>query len=61
MGRACSTNEEKRNLNRILAGKSEGTRSLGRLKRRWVDNIEIDLREMGLGRMDWIDLVQDRD
>jgi hypothetical protein len=41
-------------------GKPEGKGSLGRQRRRWVDNIEIDLREIGWVCMDWIDLVQDR-
>jgi hypothetical protein len=40
MGRACSTNEEKRNAYKILVGKPEGKRPLGRARRRWVDNIE---------------------
>jgi hypothetical protein len=61
MGRACSTNGEKRNAYRILAGKPEGKRPLGRPRRRWEDNIKMDLREMGWGGMDWIDLAQDRD
>jgi hypothetical protein len=52
---------EKRNAYRILVGKPEGKRPLGRLRRRWVDNIEMDLREVGWDGMDWIDLVQDRD
>jgi hypothetical protein len=47
---------EKRNAFRILVGKPEGKRPLGRPRRRWVDNIKMDLREM-----DWIDLAQDRD
>jgi hypothetical protein len=42
-------------------GKPEGKRSLGRPRRRWVDNIKIDLREIGPEVMDWIDLAQDRD
>jgi hypothetical protein len=45
MGRACSTNGEKRNAYRILVGKPEGKRPLGRPRRRWVDNIKMDLRE----------------
>jgi hypothetical protein len=45
MGRACSTNGEKRNAYRIRMGKSEGKRPLGRPRRRWVGNIKIDLRE----------------
>jgi hypothetical protein len=44
MGRACSTNGEKMNANRILMGNPEGKRPLGRPIRRWVDNIKIDLR-----------------
>jgi hypothetical protein len=47
MGRACSTNEEKRNAYRILVGNPEGKRPLGRPRRRWVDNIKMDLREIG--------------
>jgi hypothetical protein len=42
-------------------GKPEGNRSLGRQRRRWVDNIKMDLREIGWGGMDLIDLAQDRD
>jgi hypothetical protein len=52
---------EKRNAYRILVGKPEGRRPLGRPRRRWVDNIKVDLREIGWDVMDWIDLVQDRD
>jgi hypothetical protein len=52
---------EKRNAYRILVGKPEGKRPLGRPRRRWEDNIRIDLREIGWGGMDWIDLAQDRD
>jgi hypothetical protein len=59
MGRACSTNGEKRNAYMILVGKPEGKRALGRPSRRWVDNVNMDLR-LGWGSMDWIDLVQDR-
>jgi hypothetical protein len=44
MGRTCSTNGERRNAYRILVGNPEGKRSLGRSKRRWVDNIKMDLR-----------------
>jgi hypothetical protein len=58
---ACSTNGEKRNAYRILVGKREGKRPLGRPRCRWVDNIKIDLREMGWVSMDWVDLAQDRD
>jgi hypothetical protein len=52
---------EKRNAYRILVGKPEGKRPLGRPRRRWEDNIRIDLIEIGWGGMDWIDLAQDRD
>jgi hypothetical protein len=48
-------------VSRILLGKPEGKRPLGRPRRRWVDNIKIDLREIGWDGMDWIDLAQDRD
>jgi hypothetical protein len=61
MGRACSTNGEKRNAYRILVGKPNGKRPLGRPRRRWVDNSEMDFREVGSDGMDWIDLAQDRD
>jgi len=46
---------------RVLVGKSEGKRPLGRPWRRWVDNIRMDLQEVGGGCMDWIGLAQDRD
>jgi hypothetical protein len=61
MGRAWSTNGEKRNAYRILVGKPEGKRPLGRPRRNWVDNIKIDLREIEWDGIDWIDLAQDRD
>jgi hypothetical protein len=61
MDRAFSTNIAKRNAYRILVGKREGKRPLGRLRRRWVDNIKIDLREIGWSGMNFIDLTQDRD
>jgi hypothetical protein len=60
MGVEFSTNGEKRNACRILVGKPEGKRPIGRTRRRWEDNIRIDLREIGWGGMDWIDLAQDR-
>jgi hypothetical protein len=60
MGRAHSTNEVKRNACRILTRKSERKRPLGRTKCRWVDNIKMDLREIGRDCMDRIDLVQNR-
>ena len=46
---------------RALVGKPEGRRPLGRPRRRWVDNIRMELREVGCGYMDWIGLAQDRD
>jgi hypothetical protein len=52
---------EKTNAYRILAGKAEGKRPLGRPRRRWVDNIKIYLKETGWDFMDWIALAQDRD
>jgi hypothetical protein len=52
---------EKRNAYRILVGKPEGKRPLGRPKRRWEDNNKMDLREIGWGGLGWIDLAQDRD
>jgi hypothetical protein len=61
MCRACSTNVEKRNAYRILVGKPEGKRPRGRPRSRWVVNIRMDLREIGWGGVNWIDLVQDRD
>jgi hypothetical protein len=50
----------KRNVYRLLVGKPEGKRPLGRPKRRWIDNIKINLLEMGLSVVDWISLPQDR-
>jgi hypothetical protein len=61
MDGACSTNGEKRNAYRLLVGKPEARRSLGRPRRRWVDNIRMDLVNVGWGGVDWIGLVQDRD
>jgi hypothetical protein len=57
MGGPCSTNGEKRNACRLLVGK----RPLGRQRRRWVDNIRMDLGEVGWIDVDWIGLAQDRD
>jgi hypothetical protein len=50
----------KRNAYRILVRKPKGKRPLGRPRRRWVDNIKMDLRETGWDGVDWIDLAQDR-
>ena len=52
---------EERGVYRVLVGKPEGKRPLGRPRRRWVDNIRMDLQEVGCGYMDWIGLAQDRD
>jgi hypothetical protein len=54
-------NGEKRNAYRILMGKPEGKRPLRRPRRRWVENIKIDLREIGWDDMGWIDVAQDID
>jgi hypothetical protein len=61
MGRACSTHGAKLNACRILVGKLKGKRPLRRPRRRCVDNIKMDLREIAWGGIDWIDLAQDRD
>jgi hypothetical protein len=61
MGKACSTTGEKKNAYTILVGKPEGKRPLGRQRSRWVDNIKMDLREIGWGGVDLIYLAQDRD
>jgi hypothetical protein len=51
---------EKRNAYRLLVGKPEGKRPLGRPRRRWVDDMKMDLREVGWVDVDWIGLAQDR-
>ena len=52
---------ESRGVYRVLVGKPEGNRSLGRPRRRWEDNFKMDLQEGGCGGLHWIDLAQDRD
>ena len=52
---------EEKGVYRVLVGKPEGKRPLGRSRRRWVDNIRMDLQEVGCGYVDWIGLAQDRD
>ena len=52
---------DRRGVFRVLVGKPEGKRPLGRPRRRWEDNITLDLQEVGCGGMDWIELAQDRD
>jgi len=51
---------ESRDVYRILVGKLEGKRPLGRPRSRWEDNIKMDIQEVGCGGMDWIDMFQDR-
>ena len=53
--------EQSRNAYRVLVGKPEGKRPLGRPRRQWEDNIKMDLREVGCNPGEWIDLAQDRD
>jgi len=53
--------EERRGVYRVLVGKPEGKRPLGRPRRRWEDNIKRDLQEEGYGSLDWIELAEDRD
>jgi len=59
-GHVARTGEE-RGVYRVLVGKSEGRRPLGRPRHRWVDNIRMDLQEVGCGYMDWFGLAQDTD
>jgi len=61
MGGTCSTYGEKRGVYSILVAKRKGKRPLGRPRRRWEDNIKIDLQEAGCEGMVWIELAQDRD
>jgi len=61
MSGACSTYGERRDVYRILLGKSEEKRPLGRPKHTWEDNIQMDLQEVGCGGVDWIELAQDSD
>jgi len=53
--------DEEKGVYRVLVGKPEGRRPLGRPRRRWVDNIRMDVQEVGCVYMDWIGLAQDRD
>jgi hypothetical protein len=61
MGRACNTYGKSRGVYRVLVGKPEGRRPLERPRHKWEGNIKMDLREVGSGCMDWIDLAPDRD
>jgi hypothetical protein len=60
MGGACSAYGERRDIYRVLVGKPEGKTPLARHRHRWVDNIKMDLQEVGCGGMDQIELAQDR-
>ena len=61
MGWACGAYGRGEGVYRVLAGKPEEKRPLGRPRHRWADNIRMDLQEVGCGYMDWIGLAQDRD
>ena len=56
-----ASKEERRGVYRVLVGTAEGQRPLGRPRRRWEDNIKMDIQEVGCRRMDWIDLAQNRE
>ena len=60
MGRTCSTYGAVRKVYRVSVGKPEGKRPLGRSRRRWEDNIKMDLREVGCDPGEWISLAEDR-
>jgi hypothetical protein len=61
MGGVCSTNGEKKNEHRILVGKPERKRPLGRPRHMWVDHIKMDLREIEWDGVDWINMAHGRD
>ena len=61
MGEHVARMGERRCVYSALVGKSEGETPVGKPRRRWEDNIKMDLQEVGSGGMDWIDLAQDRD
>ena len=60
MGGSCCTYEERRDVYRVLVGKPEGKRPLGRPRLRWEDNFKMDLQEVGCGVTDWIELALDK-
>jgi hypothetical protein len=60
VGGTCGTHGEGRGVYRVLVGRPEGRRPLGRPRRRWKDNIKMDLREIGIDGVNWIQLAQDR-
>ena len=57
----CARMEEGRGVHKVLVGKPEGKRPLGRTRRRWEDNIKMDLQKVGRGCGDWMELAQDRE
>ena len=61
MGGTCCTYGEGRGVHKVLVGKPEGKRPVGRPRSRWEDNIKMDLQEVGRGCGDWMELAQDRD
>ena len=61
LGGACSTHGKSRGPYRVLEGKLEGKRPFGRRRRRWEDNIKMDLQDVECEGMDWIELAQDSD
>jgi hypothetical protein len=61
MGEACSAYGGGESVYRVVVGKRKGKRPLGRPRRRWEDNMNMDLQEVGCGGMDWMELAQDRD
>jgi hypothetical protein len=61
MGRTCSAYVGRKRVAQGVGGETEGKRPLGRPRRRWEDNIKMDFQEVGGGRVDWMELAQDRD
>ena len=61
MGEACNTYGESTGVYRVLVGNPERNKPLGRPRRRWEENIKMDLQEVGSNGMEWIDVAQDRD
>ena len=61
MGGHVARMVEEREVHRVLVGKPEGKRPMGRPRRKWEDNIKMDLEEVGGSREDWMELAQDRD
>jgi hypothetical protein len=61
MGRACSAYGEDSGVHRVLVGRPKGKKPLRRQRRRWEDNIKMDLQEIGGGHGDWMEFAQDRD